>query len=326
MSKILGIDISKHQGNFDFAKVDSKYLNFVVIRAGYGKGNIDSQFINNVNKVKNLKIPFGLYWYSYALKVEDAKIEAVKFIEQIKIAQEIAGDLFKLPAFIDMEDADGYKKNRGMPSAQTLVDICEVYLSAINNCGVYASQSWFDNQLKGLKDCKRWVAKWGNNNTELETGEVVNCFMQQFSSKLIQGDYRLDLNILNDTSILNSVQVTPVSAKNTTVSGGESLKTTVSTYTVKKGDTLSAIAAKYKTTVAKLVSLNGIKDANKIYVGQKIKITETTPKTVSKVYTVKKGDTLSGIAIKLGVSVDYLVKKNNIKNRNLIYPGHKVKY
>ena len=44
------------------------------------------------------------------------------------------------------------------------------------------------------------------------------------------------------------------------------------TYTVKRGDTLSAIAKRYKTTVAKLAKDNGIKNANLIYVGQKIKI------------------------------------------------------
>ena len=44
------------------------------------------------------------------------------------------------------------------------------------------------------------------------------------------------------------------------------------TYTVKRGDTLAKIAKKYKTTVARLQSVNGIKDVNKIYVGQKIKI------------------------------------------------------
>ena len=42
------------------------------------------------------------------------------------------------------------------------------------------------------------------------------------------------------------------------------------TYTVKSGDTLSGIASKYKTTVAKLVKDNNIKNANLIYVGQKI--------------------------------------------------------
>ncbi|MFR8294887.1 MAG: LysM peptidoglycan-binding domain-containing protein [Ruminococcus sp.] len=44
------------------------------------------------------------------------------------------------------------------------------------------------------------------------------------------------------------------------------------TYTVKRGDTLSGIAKRYKTTVAKLVKDNGIKNPNIIYAGQKIKI------------------------------------------------------
>ena len=43
-------------------------------------------------------------------------------------------------------------------------------------------------------------------------------------------------------------------------------------YVVKAGDTLSGIAKKYGTTVAQLVKLNGIKNANLIYVNQKIRI------------------------------------------------------
>lgn len=49
-------------------------------------------------------------------------------------------------------------------------------------------------------------------------------------------------------------------------------KSNVEYYVVKSGDTLSALAKKYKTSVASLVSLNNIKDANKIYVGQKIRV------------------------------------------------------
>ena len=44
------------------------------------------------------------------------------------------------------------------------------------------------------------------------------------------------------------------------------------TYTVKKGDTLTAIAKKYKTSVSAIAKKNGIKDVNKIRVGQKLKI------------------------------------------------------
>ncbi len=43
-------------------------------------------------------------------------------------------------------------------------------------------------------------------------------------------------------------------------------------YTVKSGDNVSAIAAKYKTTIAKIVSLNGLKNANLIYAGQKLRV------------------------------------------------------
>ena len=57
----------------------------------------------------------------------------------------------------------------------------------------------------------------------------------------------------------------------TTKPSASTAKKTV-TYTVKRGDTLSGIARRYKTTVAKLVKDNGIKNANLIYVGQKIKI------------------------------------------------------
>ncbi|WP_143808015.1 LysM peptidoglycan-binding domain-containing protein, partial [Oenococcus oeni] len=46
----------------------------------------------------------------------------------------------------------------------------------------------------------------------------------------------------------------------------------VSSYKVVSGDTLSEIASKYGTTVAKLVSLNGLKNANYIYVGQTLRI------------------------------------------------------
>ena len=109
---------------------------------------------------------------------------------------------------------------------------------------------------------------------------------------------------------------------------GSSSGSSTTTYTVKSGDTLSGIAAKYGTTVSALVSANGIKDANKIYVGQKIKITgrKTTQSTVTKTYyTIKSGDTLSGIAAKYGTSVSQLCSWNGIKNANVIYAGQKIR-
>ena len=52
----------------------------------------------------------------------------------------------------------------------------------------------------------------------------------------------------------------------------------------------------------------------------------TRQTNVNRTYTVRSGDTLSGIACKLGVSVSYLVSKNGINNANLIYVGETLKY
>ena len=109
------------------------------------------------------------------------------------------------------------------------------------------------------------------------------------------------------------------------------------TYTVKRGDTLGKVAAKYKTTVKKVASDNKIKNVNRISVGQKLKIKKTvtekvkvttpkksTPKKVSA-YTVKRGDTLYSIARRYKVSVSTLVKKNGLKNANQLVVGQKIK-
>lgn len=93
------------------------------------------------------------------------------------------------------------------------------------------------------------------------------------------------------------------------------------TYTVKSGDTLSGIAAKYGTTWQALQQINGIADANKIYPGQVLRVTGSAAAPAAKTYTVRSGDTLSGIAAKYGTTWQHLQQINGIKNANLIFAG-----
>lgn len=99
---------------------------------------------------------------------------------------------------------------------------------------------------------------------------------------------------------------------------------TVAYYTVRTGDNLSMIAARFKTTVSALQSANNIRNANLIFPGQVLKIGRQA--TIMSVYTVRPGDTLSAIASRLGTTVKHLQSVNNIRNVNLIYPNQTLKY
>lgn len=95
--------------------------------------------------------------------------------------------------------------------------------------------------------------------------------------------------------------------------------TTQSIYYVRYGDTLSGIAYKYGVNVYTLARNNGISNINWIYPGQRLKITGNVSN--QRTYTVRYGDTLSGIAYRYGVNVYTLARNNGISNINWIYPG-----
>jgi lysozyme len=104
-------------------------------------------------------------------------------------------------------------------------------------------------------------------------------------------------------------------------------------YWVKRGDTLSEIAAWYGITTYSLAAANYLGDASYIYVGQKICIPSiyggpsypSHPGHGYGWYTVKPGDTLSEIAAWNGTSVHRLLHLNGLSNANYIYVGQKLR-
>ena len=96
-------------------------------------------------------------------------------------------------------------------------------------------------------------------------------------------------------------------------------------YTVQSGDTLSGIAEEYGVTVAELQAWNNISNPNDIYTGEVLKIytngSGDSGNGGSISYTVQSGDTLSGIALKFGVTIQELQQWNDIVNINDIYVG-----
>ncbi|CUR42345.1 Membrane-bound lytic murein transglycosylase D precursor [Limosilactobacillus reuteri] len=170
------------------------------------------------------------------------------------------------------------------------------------------------------------------------------------ANKLRQDGYATDPSYAStlirfvQTYNLNQLDAVALSGKVVTNKQTESAQTpetnvTVSNtgyYTVKGGDTLSRIAGQFNTTVNKLATLNDIHNVNRIYVGQRLLVRQpaeqqqqqTTPKrtennttTNSNTYTVKSGDTLSGIAGKFNTTYTQLAQLNHISNPNVIHVG-----
>lgn len=298
-----GIDISKHNGNINLEPYKGQ---FVIIRVGYGHFHLDEKFERNVAECKRLGIPFGVYHYSYALNEADAEAEAKGVLNAIaKYKNEI-----KVGVWFDMEDADGYKKKHGFKfSNSTIAPICFKFCKMIEDAGyysgIYTSSSWLD-YVKGLNDrFDKWVANWGKNDGSQHTNTSQYGTIQQYTSK------PLDKNImyadLNRYSRGNTTPVKPqlkpidqiadeviagqwgngADRKKRLTDAGYNYdavqkavnqkmnakkQTAHVCYVVKRGDTLSGIASKYGTTWQKLQAMNGIRNPNKIYSGQRIRV------------------------------------------------------
>lgn len=96
-------------------------------------------------------------------------------------------------------------------------------------------------------------------------------------------------------------------------------KIATATYTVRRGDTLSEIAARSSMSLSQLRSVNNIR-GNRIYVGQKLKVSSQLSSGQSQkitTYKVRRGDHLTGIAKKYGVSLSDIRSLNNIQGSKI---------
>ena len=170
------LDVSAHQGDIDWSTLwNSGQIDGVILRLGFGSdytSQDDAKFLKNVKECERLGIPYGVYLYSYAVNTNDAISEANHALRLLKNT----GNNFKMGVWFDMEDADGYKKRHGLDPYNSnnynmLVSICATFVDRMSSngyhSGVYASLSWFENQLKNsrLNNIEKWVAQWGNSCT-----------------------------------------------------------------------------------------------------------------------------------------------------------------
>ncbi|WP_324650940.1 LysM peptidoglycan-binding domain-containing protein [Georgenia sp. H159] len=124
--------------------------------------------------------------------------------------------------------------------------------------------------------------------------------------------------------------------------GSSSGPTAARAHVVRSGDTVSGLATQYGTTVAQIVSANGLRNAGLIHIGQRLTIPGTsggapasrpaTPATTpvsnpaagARTHVVRSGETLSVLATTYGTSVSAIVKRNNLRSASLIYVGQQL--
>lgn len=162
-----GIDVSENNGVVDWQVVAAGGVEFAIIRVGYGAGHLDGEFYRNVNGALGAGLRVGVYHYSYALTVAQARAEA-NFVVATLQACGLGPDKLEMGIWFDMEDADGYKARHGMPERPTITAMCSDFICVCNrngySCGVYASLDWLEHKIATEQLASYvpyWCAQWG---------------------------------------------------------------------------------------------------------------------------------------------------------------------
>lgn len=329
-----GIDISSWQTGIN---LDVVPCDFVICKATQGVGYVNPDCDRAYQQAKKAGKCLGVYHYASG---NDAVAEAEYFLKNIQ------GYIGEAVLVLDWESAQNANFGKcDFTWCKTWLD----YVTAKTGVKpmLYISASIIP-RFNGIGDYGLWVAQYPNytptgyQETPWNEG-AYTCAIRQYSSTGRLNGYNgnLDLNKFygdreawmkyatgSNKANTNTSKPQTENSPSTPQTSTGTANNGAQTYTVKSGDTLSAIAAKYGTTYQYLAQINGIANPNLIYPGQVLKVTGTAsaPQTsTSVVYTVKSGDTLSGIAAKYGTTYQHLASINGISNPNLIYPGQKIK-
>ena len=175
-----GIDISKWQGDIDAGQVKNSGIEFVILREGY-RQEVDSRFFENVRKCKEVGLAvMGVYHFSYALNVEQAKQEAQTCIANLRKAG-LDKDTI---VFFDFEydtvikaATSGVTLGKAECNEHTKA-FCETVESLGYKAGVYFNidyyRNWYDHNL--LDKYIKWLADWSGDADYL-------CSFHQYSSE-----------------------------------------------------------------------------------------------------------------------------------------------
>jgi LysM repeat protein len=306
------IDISHHQtpSAINYDKL-AKQVDLVIIRTQYGSNLIDRHYKTHHKEFQKRGVPTAAYAWLRGVSNNDMEVEATDFYNRTKQFNPTFW-------FLDVEEQSMKNMRSGVKAfAKKLRSL------GAKKVGIYIAHHLYTKFNLDMDDFDAvWIPHYGKNKCKPTSKPKFKCDLHQYTDcgRLDGYSGNLDLNrIISNKSLSYFTDEKQAISK-------PSKPNTSKVYVVKSGDTLSGIAKRYGTTVAKLAQINGIKNPNKIYVGQKIKVTDSPTKKSSKKYhTVKSGDTVSELAVKYGSTQKQIQKWNNLSNPNRIYVGQRLR-
>lgn len=306
---MFGIDVSQHQDEINWDKVKSQ-IDFAILRLGWigNKENhtLDTQFERNYSECKRLGIPVGVYVYCYSNCEETAKSGANWTVEKLQ------GKSLELPIYIDMEDNSIAGQGKDVLTNiciafNSIIEANGRWAGVYANRNWYDNflnkdeikrryTTWIATYIDAVDKYKGEYDIWQNSSKgriDGITGCVDTNYMYHDLITEVKGTAKKEETVIATKSVNELVDEviaglwgdgedrknrlrnagynyeTIQSAVNSKIN---SSKATTITYTVKKGDTLSKIAAKYNTTYQEIAKKNNITNPNKIFIGQVLKI------------------------------------------------------
>ena len=213
--KYQGVDLSKHNGTVDFAKMKKAGVKYVILRAGYrgyaeeGTLNKDIKFDTYINAAAKQGLDIGIYFYSQAVTNAEAQYEAKYTINLIKSYKKY----ITLPVAFDYEFAevssgrfDKRWKNKTLNKTKCTAiakSFCDYMSSNGYKAMIYANKSFLSEVIDGktlAKSYPIWMANYTTNTTY--SGSF---YIWQFSStgKIAGVSGSVDSNFLYSTTGLS---------------------------------------------------------------------------------------------------------------------------
>ncbi|MBW3087446.1 glycosyl hydrolase family 25 [Bifidobacterium sp. 82T24] len=164
------IDVSEHNGNIDWAKAKAAGVEGAIIRIGYGTAALDAKALRNISECKRLKIPFGIYLYSYAYDNTFASHEATNIVNQLKKAG-VSPNTLSYPVYYDLEDWT-WTGHQHPTSPKVYEGIVNSWYATMRSAGytnlaVYSYVYYLNTALNSssIHAKTQWVASYGARNT-----------------------------------------------------------------------------------------------------------------------------------------------------------------